>query len=90
MRAGTLPPDGKGLWDRAFSRHGVKTAVMQILLMVGGFNVDRGAVLTMIDVNNDIQEDNMGYGGVPGEVDRIVTVEPFEECDEGVLTMWPE
>ena len=53
--------------------------VMQILLMVGGF-----------DVNIDIQEGDMGLGGVPGEVDRIATVEPFKEGDEGVWSMWPE
>ena len=29
-------------------------------------------------------------GGVPDEVDRIATVEPFKEGDEGVWTMWPE
>ena len=44
----------------------------------------------MVDVSIDIQEGDMGLGGVPGEVDRIATVEPFKEADEGVRTMWPE
>ena len=44
--------------------------VMQILLMVGGFHVDRGTELTLVDVNINIQEGDMGLGGVPGEVDR--------------------
>ena len=54
---------------------------MQILLMVGGFDVDGGVEFTLVDVNIDIQEGDMGLGGVPVEVDRIATVEPF---------MWPE
>ena len=41
----------------------------------------------MVDVSIDIQEGDMGLGGVPGEVDRIATVEPFKEGDEGVRTM---
>ena len=57
---------------------------MQILLMVGGIDVDGSAELTLVDVNVDIQESDMGLGGVPGEVDRIATVEPFKEDDEGV------
>ena len=152
---------------------------MQILLMVGGFDVVGGAELTLVNVNIDIQEGDMGFGsmcvcgfqgastsqvigarnemimddydgqmifgdlmglklpdirltdeekprknltqetypdresnlgllhgkracyhllhsgglglgGVPDEVDRIVTVEPFKEDDEGVWTTWPE
>ena len=63
---------------------------MQVLLMVSGFDVDGGAELTLVDVNIDILESDMGPGGVPGEVDRIGTVEPFKEGDEGVWTMWPE
>ena len=63
---------------------------MQILLMVGGFDVDGVAELTLVDVNIDIQEGDMGLGGISGEVDRIATVEPFKEGDEGVWIMWPE
>ena len=57
--------------------------VMQILLMVGGYDVEGGAELTLVDVNINIQEGDMGLGGVPGEVDRIATIEPFKESDEG-------
>ena len=63
---------------------------MQILLMVGRFEVDEGAELTLVDVNIDIQEGDMGLGGVPGEVERILHFELFKEGDEGVWTMWPE
>ena len=43
MGADALLPGSKGIGDRAFGRFGVVTVVMQILLMVGGFDVDRGA-----------------------------------------------
>ena len=56
MGADTPPPGGKGIGDRAFSQYGVETVVMQILLMAGGFNVEGGAELTLVDVNIYIQE----------------------------------
>ena len=90
MGADALLPGSKGIGDRAFSQYAVATVVMQILLMVGGFDVNGGVELTMVDVNIDIQEGDMGLGGVPGEVDRIATVDPFKEDDELVWTMWPE
>ena len=52
--------------------------------------VDGSVELTLLNVNIDIQKGDMGLGGVPGEVDRIATVESFKEGDEGVWTMWPE
>ena len=90
MGADVPPPGSKGIGDRAVGRYGAATVGMQILLMVGGFDVDGGAELNLVDMNIDIQEGDMGLGGVPGEVDRIPTVEPFKEGDEGVWTMWPE
>ena len=83
-------PSSKGIGDRVFGRYEVATVVMQILLIVGGFDVDVSAELTLLDVNIDIQEGDMGLGGVPGEVERIATVQPFKEGDEGFWTMWPE
>ena len=75
------PHGSKGIRDRAFGRYGVATVVLQILLMVDGFDVDGSAELTLLDVNIDIQEGDMGLGGVPGDVDRIATVEPLKEGD---------
>ena len=57
-----VPPLGiKGIGDRAFGRYGMATVVMQILLMVGGFDVDGVAELTLVDVNIDFQEGDMGF-----------------------------
>ena len=78
MGADAPPPGSKGLGDRAFGRYGVVTVVMQILLMVDGFDVDGSVELTLLDVNINIQEGDLGLGGVPGEVDRIATVESFK------------
>ena len=56
--------------------------IVEILLGVGGFNMDRGAELTMVDVSIDIQKGHMGGESVPGEMDRIATVELFQESSE--------
>ena len=56
MGADTPSPGSKGIGDSVFGRYEVATVVMQILMMVGGFDVDRGAELTLVDVNIDIQE----------------------------------
>ena len=56
MGADAPPPGSKGIGDRAFGGYGMATVVMQILLMVGWFDVDGSAELTLLDVNIDIQE----------------------------------
>ena len=55
--------------------------------MVGEFNVDGGAELTLVNKNIDIQESDIGLRGVPGEAVRISTFEPFKEGSEEVWTM---
>ena len=47
--------------------------VMEILLVVGGFNTDRCVELILVNANKDVQECNMGLGSVPGKVDGIAT-----------------
>ena len=53
------------------------TVIVEILLEVGGFDMDRGTELTVINVHMNIQECDIG--GVPCEVDGRVTVEPFKK-----------
>ena len=55
--------------------------VVEVLLGVGGFDVDRGAEMTMF------QKSDMGGGSVPGEVDGIPNVELFKEISEGARPM---
>ena len=64
--------------------------VMDILLGVGVFNMDRGAELTVVDADIDIQESDVEGENVPGEVDRVATVELFQESSKGVRSMGPE
>ena len=64
--------------------------VVEVLLGVGGFDMDRGAEMTMVNMNIYVQESDMGGGSVPGEVDWISTVELFKEISEGVRPMGPE
>ena len=56
MGADAPPPGSKGIGDRAFGRYGMATVVMQVLLMVGGFDIGGGAEFTLVDVNIDIHD----------------------------------
>ena len=49
--------------------------VVEVLLGVGRFDVDRSAEMTMFNMDIDIQKSDMGGGSVPGEVDGILTVD---------------
>ena len=64
--------------------------IVEILLEVGGFNMDRGAELAMVDEDIDVQKGDVGRGSVPDEVDSIATIELFHESSEGVRPMGPE
>ena len=54
--------------------------IEEIWLGVGGFDKDRGAELIMVDTDRS----------VPSEMDRIATVELYQENSEGVGHMGPE
>ena len=75
--ADTAPSSGKGVRYGAFGGGGMTAIVVEVLLRVGGFDVDRGAEMTMFNTDIDVQKRDMGGGSVPGEVDRILTVELF-------------
>ena len=62
----------------------LEVMIVEILLGVGGFIMDRGVELTMVDADIDVQNGVVGEGSVPGEMDRIATVELFQESSEGV------
>ena len=87
--ADTVPSSDKGVRYGAFGGGGVTAMVVEVLLGVGGFDVDRGVEMTMVDTDI-VQKSNMGGGSVAGEVDGILTVELFKEVSEGVGTMGPE
>ena len=64
--------------------------VVEILLEVGGFNMNRGVELTMVNADIDVQKSDVRGGSVPGTVDGIAIVELFKESSEGVNPMRPE
>ena len=64
--------------------------IVEILLGAGGLNMERGAELTMVVEGIHIQKGDLGGGSVPGEVDRIETVELFQESTERVRPIGPE
>ena len=82
--ADTAPSSGKGVRYGAFGGGGVTTMAVEVLLGVGGFDVDRGAEMTVFNMDIDVQKSDRGGGSVPGELDVILTVELFKEISEGV------
>ena len=57
--ADTALSSGKGVRYGAFGGGGVTAMVVEVLLGVSGFNVDRG-------VEIDVKKSDMGGGSVPG------------------------
>ena len=49
--------------------------VVEVLLGVGRFDVDRGAEMAIFDADIDVEKGDMRRGGVPGQVDGILTME---------------
>ena len=90
MVADTAPSSGKGVRCGAFGGGGVTALVVEVLLGVVWFDVDRGAEMTIFDVDIEVEKGDMGRGGVPGEVDGILSVELFQEISKGVGSMGPE
>ena len=90
MVTDTATSTGKRVRYGAFGRSGVIAMVVELLLGVAGFNVDRGAEMTVVNTDTDIQKSDMGGGSVLGEVDGMQTVELFKEISEGVVPMGPE
>ena len=88
--ADTAPSSDKGVRYGAFGGGGVTAMVVEVLLEVGGFDVDRDAEMAMFNTDIDVQKSDMGGGSVPGEVDRILTIELFKETSLGVEPMGPE
>ena len=90
MVADTAPLSGKGVRYGAFGGSGVTALVVEVLLGVGRFDVDKGAEMVIFDTDIDVQKGDMGRGGGPGEVDGILNVELFQEISKGVETMGRE
>ena len=62
---------------------------MEVMLEIGGFDMDGGVELTMIHTYINVKKCDFG-GDVPGELERIAAVEAFKKLGEGVGTMGPK
>ena len=60
---------------------------MEVLLEVGGFDIDGAVKVTLIQAYIEVQKCHFRRKVVPGELDGIVAVEAFKELGEGVGTM---
>ena len=58
--ADTAPSSGKGVRYGTFGGGGVTAMVVEVLLGVGGFDVDRGAEMTTFNTDIDVQKSDMG------------------------------
>ena len=61
MVTDTAPSSGKGVRYGAFGRCGVTAMVVEVVLLgVGGFDVDRGAEMTVVNTDINVQKSDMG------------------------------
>ena len=58
--------------------------------MVGGFDVDGGAEIRLVNKDVNIQEGDMGRGDSPGKSDRVATIEALKEKEKGIMTVSPQ
>ena len=58
---------------------------VEVLLVVGGFDVVGGAEVRLVNKDVNIQEGGMGRGDGPGISDRIATIEAVKEEEKDYL-----
>jgi hypothetical protein len=63
---------------------------VEVLLVVGGFDVDGNAETRLVNKDVNIQEGDMGMGDGPDKSDRVATIEAFKEQKKGIMTMSPQ
>ena len=66
--------DSLGERYRTFSGLRMAAGKVEVLLVVGGFDMDRGAEARLVNKDVNIKEGDMGWGDGPGKSDRIVTM----------------
>ena len=81
-------PTMDGLEKRygTFSGWGMPVGKVEVLLVVGGFDVDRGVEARLVNKDVSIQEGDIGRGDGPGKSDRVATIEVLKEEEKGIMT----
>jgi hypothetical protein len=82
--------DGLGKRYGMFSGWGMAAGKVEVLLVVGEFDVDGGAEVRLVNKDVNIQEGDMGRGDGPGKSDRVATIDALKEEENGIMTMSPE
>jgi len=59
---------------------------VEVLLVVGGFDVDGCAEVRLVNKDVNIQEGDMGKGDGQGKSDRVATIEVLKEEEKGIMT----
>ena len=90
MVADAPTTDGLGKRYGTFSGWGMAAGKVEVLLVVGGFDVDGCAEVRLVNKDVNIQEGDMGRGDGPGKLDRVVTIEVLKEEEKGIMTMSPQ
>ena len=72
MVTDTAPSSRKGVGYGVFGRCGATAMVVEVLLGVGGFDVDRSAEMTVVNMDIDIQKSDVG--GESGKYSYIVII----------------
>ena len=78
----------KGMYG-SFSGWEMAAGKVEVLLVVGGFDVDRGPDVRLVNKDVNIQEGDMGRGDGQGKSDRVATIGALKEEEKGVMTMSP-
>ena len=63
---------------------------VEVLLVFGEFDVDRGAEATLINKDVNIQEGDMERGDGPSKSDRAASIEALKENEKGIKIMSPQ
>ena len=85
-----LPTDSLGERYGTFSGWGMPAGKVELLLVVGGFDMDGGAEATLVNKDVNIQEGDMGRGDGPGKSERVATIEALKEEEKRIMTMSPQ
>ena len=87
MIADAPTTDGLGKRYGTFSGWGMAAGKMEVLLVVGGFDVDGCAGVRLVNNDVNIQEGDMGRGDGPGKSDRVMTIESLVEMEKLIMTI---
>ena len=82
--------DSLGIRYGKFSGWGMTAGKVEVLLVVSGFEVDRGVKTLLVNKYVNIKESDMRGGDGSSKSDRVVTVEAFKEKEKGIVTMSPQ